>query len=74
MVKKTERGAQGAQGLHTHCTEIMSRLSRLNRGLKKNRYHPSSLGKANARMIGLYFAGFFNIKMHTHHLRPHTKT
>ena len=48
--KKTERGAQSAQDLHTNCTEVMSRLSRLNRG-SNNRYHPPPLGKANASSI-----------------------
>ena len=48
--KDTEREAQGVQGLQTNCTEIMPRLSRLNRGLN-NRYHPSPPGKANASSI-----------------------
>ena len=46
----TEREAQRDQGLHTHCTEIMSRLSRLNTG-SNNMYHTSPLGKANASSI-----------------------
>ena len=48
--KETETEAQGAQGLQTNCTEVMSRLSRLNRG-SNNRYHPPPLGKARASSI-----------------------
>ena len=48
--KETETEAQGAQGLQTNCTEVMSRLSRLNKG-SNNRYHPSPLGKASASSI-----------------------
>ena len=48
--KETETEAQGAQGLQTNCAEVMSRLSRLNRG-SNNRYRPSPLGKASASSI-----------------------